>query len=38
MNSGEIGGAFKYRNSPKVHYAQTEEEIKRIMEENENGL
>lgn len=38
MNSGEIGGAFKYRNSAKVHYAQTEEEIKRIMEENENGL
>lgn len=38
MNSSEIGGAFKYRNSAKVHYAQTEEEIKRIMEENENGL
>lgn len=43
MNSGEIGGAFKYRNSAKVHMAQTEDEIKRIMmqaemEENENGL
>lgn len=38
MNSYEIGGAFKYKNSAKVHYAQTEEEIARIMEENENGL
>lgn len=43
MNSGEIGGAFKYRNSAKVHTAQAEDEIKRIMaqaemEENENGL
>lgn len=34
MNSGEIGGAFKYRNSAKVHMAQTEDEIKRIMAEN----
>lgn len=43
MNSGEIGGAFKYRNSARVHTAQAEDEIKRIMtqaemEENENGL
>ena len=38
MNSGEIGGAFKYRNSAKVHYAQTEEEIARIMEENEGAV
>ena len=38
VNSYDIGGAFKYRNSAKVHYAQTEEEIARIMEENENGL
>lgn len=38
MNSGEIGGAFKYRNSAKVHYAQTEDEIKRIMEENEGAV
>lgn len=38
MNSGEIGGAFKYRNSAKVHMAQTEDEIKRITEEAENGL
>ena len=38
MNSGEIGGAFKYKNSAKVHTAQAEDEIKRIMEENENGL
>ena len=38
MNSGEIGGAFKYRNSAKVHYAQTEEEIQRIMEENEGAV
>lgn len=38
MNSGEIGGAFKYRNSAKVHMAQTEDEIKRIREEAENGL
>lgn len=35
MNSGEIGGAFKYKNSSKVHYAQTEKEIQRMMEENE---
>ena len=40
MNSGEIGGAFKYKNSAKVHMAQAEDEIKRIMtqaemEENE---
>lgn len=38
MNSGDIGGAFKYRNSAKVHYAQTEDEIKRIMEENEGAV
>lgn len=38
MNSGEIGGAFKYRNSAKVHYAQTEDEIARIMEENEGAV
>ena len=38
MNSGEIGGAFKYKNSAKVHYAQSEQELKRIMEGNENGL
>ena len=38
MNSGEIGGAFKYKNSAKVHYAQTEEEIARIMEENEGAV
>lgn len=38
MNSSEIGGAFKYRNSAKVHMAQAEDEIKRIMAENENGL
>ena len=35
MNSGEIGGAFKYKNSSKVHYAQTEKEIQKMMEENE---
>lgn len=35
MNSGEIGGAFKYKNSAKVHYAQTEKEIQKMMEENE---
>lgn len=35
MNSYEIGGAFKYRNSSKVHYAQTEKEIQKMMEENE---
>lgn len=34
MNSGEIGGAFKYKNSAKVHYAQTEKEIQKMMEEN----
>lgn len=34
MNSGEIGGAFKYKNSSKVHYAQTEKEIQKMMEEN----
>ena len=38
MNSYDIGGAFKYRNSAKVHYAQTEEEIARIMEENEGAV
>lgn len=38
MNSRDIGGAFKYRNSAKVHYAQTEDEIKRIMEENEGAV
>lgn len=38
MNSREIGGAFKYRNSAKVHYAQTEDEIARIMEENEGAV
>lgn len=35
MNSGEIGGAFKYKNSSKVHYAQTEKEIQKMMEEIE---
>ena len=35
MNSYEIGGAFKYKNSAKVHYAQTEKEIQKMMEENE---
>lgn len=34
MNSYEIGGAFKYKNSSKVHYAQTEKEIQKMMEEN----
>lgn len=38
MNSYEIGGAFKYKNSAKVHMAQTEEEISRIMEEQESGI
>lgn len=38
MNSYDIGGDFKYRNSAKVHYAQTEEEIQRIMEENESDV
>lgn len=38
MNSYEIGGAFKYKNSAKVHYAQTQEEIARIMEEQEGGI
>lgn len=33
MNSYEIGGAFKYKNSAKVHYAQSQKEIARIMEE-----
>ena len=37
MNSREIGGAFKYRNSAKVHYAQSEEEIQRIMMEEAEG-
>lgn len=35
MNSGEIGGSFKYKNSSKVHYAQTEKEIQKMMEENQ---
>lgn len=35
MNSGEIGGAFKYKNSSKVHYAQTEKEIQKMIEENQ---
>lgn len=35
MNYYEIGGAFKYKNSSKVHYAQTEKEIQKMMEENE---
>ena len=35
MNAYEIGGAFKYKNSSKVHYAQTEKEIQKIIEENE---
>lgn len=35
MNSYEIGGAFKYKNSSKVRYAQTEKEIQKMMEENE---
>lgn len=38
MNSYEIGGAFKYKNSAKVHYAQSEQEVKRIMEENEGAV
>ena len=38
MNSYDIGGAFKYRNSAKVHYAQSEQEVKRIMEENEGAV
>ncbi len=38
MNSYEVGGAFKYRNSAKVHYAQSEEEIQRIMEEAEGAV
>ena len=35
MNSYEIGGAFKYKNSSKVHYAQTEKEIQKMIKENE---
>lgn len=35
MNSYEIGGAFKYKNSSKVHYAQTEKEIQKMIEENQ---
>lgn len=38
MNSYEIGGAFKYKNSSKVHYAQSQEEISRIMEEEEGAV
>lgn len=38
MNSNEIGGAFKYKNSAKVHYRQSQEEMARIMEEYENGI
>lgn len=38
MNSYEIGGAFKYKNSAKVHYAQSQDEINRIMEEQELGI
>ena len=38
MNSREIGGAFKYKNSAKVHYNQSQEEINIIIEENERGL
>lgn len=38
MNSREIGGAFKYKNSAKVHYTQSQEEVKRIMEENEGAV
>lgn len=38
MNSGEIGGAFLYKSKAKVHMAQTEDEIARIMEEQENGI
>lgn len=38
MNSRELGGAFKYKNSAKVHYAQSQEEISRIMEENESAV
>lgn len=35
MNSYEIGGAFKYKNSAKVHYRQSQEEMAKIMEEFE---
>lgn len=38
INSYEIGGAFKYKNSAKVHYNQSQEEINKIIEENENGI
>ena len=38
MNSGEIGGAFLYKTKVKVHQAQTQEEIARIMEEQESGI
>lgn len=38
MNSYEIGGAFKYKNSAKVHYAQSQDEMNRIMEEYESGI
>jgi hypothetical protein len=36
MNSGEIGGAFIWKSKQKVHYAQTQEEISRMMEECEH--
>jgi len=35
MNSYEIGGAYKYKNSAKVHQRQSKEEMKAIMEEFE---
>lgn len=35
MNSYDIGGAFKYKNSAKVHYRQSQEEMAKIMEEFE---
>lgn len=38
MNTNEIGGAFKYKNSAKVHMAQSQDEISRIMEEQELGI
>lgn len=37
VNSYEIGGAFKYKNSAKVHYAQSQEEINRVLGDLERG-
>ncbi len=38
MNSGEIGGAFIWKSKQKVHMAQSQDEIARIMEEQESGI